>query len=62
MLALLVAQLGFGLYGLINYQLLIENGLMEILHASKGQKELQNAWEALQNEVSADSNIERCKL
>lgn len=51
MLALFIAQLGLGLYGLINYDALIEKGLKETLNVAKGQNELLNAWEAMQNEV-----------
>lgn len=51
MLAFLVAQFGLGLYGLINYDQLIEDGLKETLYAAKDQIELKNAWETLQYEV-----------
>lgn len=51
MIALLMAQLGFGLYGLINYDQLIEKGLLETIRVSKGNEELLKAWEGLQNEV-----------
>lgn len=52
MLAILVAQLGLGLYGLINYDVLIEKGLEETLYAAKDQIELKKAWETLQYENS----------
>lgn len=51
-LILFVAQLGFGLYGLFNYDQLIEDGLTETMYAAKDQKELQKAWETLQHEVN----------
>lgn len=54
MLAFLVTQFGLGLYGLINYDLLIEKGLKETFNAAKDQRELRKAWEDLQYEVSID--------
>lgn len=49
---LLIAQFGFGSYGLINYDQLIEDGLTETLRASKDRIGVQKAWAALQFDVS----------
>lgn len=51
MLVLLVAQLGFGLYGLINYDVLIEKGLYATLDAAKDQPTLQKAWDGIHAKV-----------
>lgn len=48
MLILLVAQIGGGLYGMINYDLLLEKGLNEMLYATKDHNDLLKTWDQLQ--------------
>lgn len=54
MLVLLVVQLGFGLYGLINYDVMIEKGLYATLDAVNDQPNLQKAWIRIQKDVSSN--------
>lgn len=57
MLILVVAQLGIGIYGLVNYESLIERGLNETLHATKENEVLEKAWEGLQYYVSTSTHL-----
>lgn len=54
MVILIVVQFGFGLYGFISYDVLIEKCLNETLYAGKDQALLRNAFEATQNNVCID--------
>lgn len=61
-MVLLVTQLGAGLYGLMNYESLIEKGLNETLYAAKDNQVIASAWQALQHEVSTKVVVKRSKL
>lgn len=54
MAILLVTQLGFGLYALINYDILMEKGLDSTLKATKEHKNLRKAWDRIQTNVSIE--------
>lgn len=60
MLVSLMAELGYGLYGFINCDTLIEKYLHETLDAAKVQPLLKNAFIAIQHNVSTEFTIVQC--
>lgn len=57
MLILLVIQLGVGIYGLVKYDTILEKGLTATLQDAKDNPNIGKAWDALQYNVSANTNI-----